>query len=95
MKKTVPADENPYSSKNQGEDVDDRVFILSIKEAEKYFSSDESRIATYKGQDSWWHLRSTGDNVATYVDTKGDISNGGGYKAERGVRPAMWILIEN
>lgn len=70
----VTADENPeHKGTNQGYDADDKVFLLSIKEVEKYFNSDKDRgckptrhaicngvlIDEDKGQ-CWWWLRSLG-----------------------------------
>ncbi len=40
---SVKADANPKYSVNAGIDTQDKVFLLSIEEAEKYFSSDEDR----------------------------------------------------
>lgn len=43
---TVSADENPKYSTNPGNATQDQVFLLSIKEANKYFSTDEVRQCT-------------------------------------------------
>ena len=40
---TVTADKNPSYSTSPGNDVTDKVFLLSIAEVNKYFSSDEAR----------------------------------------------------
>ena len=41
---TVTADENPWQPEvNQGNDTEDHLFLLSTKEAEKYFSSSDDR----------------------------------------------------
>ena len=40
---TVLADKNPYYSTNAGNATFDKIFLLSITEVEKYFSSDEAR----------------------------------------------------
>ena len=40
---TVSADENPRCDTDPGNATKDRVFLLSIVEAEKYFTSDEAR----------------------------------------------------
>jgi len=40
---TVSADKNPKHSTNPGNATTDKVFLLSITEAEKYFTSDEDR----------------------------------------------------
>ena len=41
---TVPAHRNPISVNDPGNDTEDKIFSLSIEEAEKYFTSDEERI---------------------------------------------------
>lgn len=43
---TVTADENPQSDVNPGNDTQDRVFLLSIEELNKYLTSDEVRVCT-------------------------------------------------
>ncbi len=103
---TVSADKNPYFSTNPGNATQDQVFLLSITEANKYFSSESARqceptdYAVANGaseRDSgncWWWLRSPGyyqDNAA-YVDDSGDV-NDLGYDVDyvRAVRPALWI----
>lgn len=40
---TVSADKNPLYNTNPGEETIDKVFLLSISEAEKYFSSNDAR----------------------------------------------------
>ena len=40
---TVSADKNPDYTTNPGKSTQDQVFLLSIMEAERYFSSDEAR----------------------------------------------------
>ena len=71
----VSADKNPKYSTNPGNATTDKVFLLSITEVEKYFSSDSARqcepteyaIANgaYVNSDNgncWWWLRSPGDD---------------------------------
>ena len=41
---TVTADANPEYDTDPGNDTQDKIFLLSISEAEKYFSSDEERM---------------------------------------------------
>ena len=41
---TVAADPNPDYSTDPGEETSDKVFLLSIKEVNEYFHSDEDRI---------------------------------------------------
>ena len=70
---TVPADKNPDYNTTPGNATNDKVFLLSIKEAEKYFSSGSARqckptkYAVAKGafvhidnDNCWWWLRSPG-----------------------------------
>lgn len=56
---TVSADKNPKCSTNPGNATTDKVFLLSINEAEKYFTNDEARkcapTAYAKAQRAWTH----------------------------------------
>ena len=78
----------------------DKVFLLSIDEAEEYFASDSARACSTtsyaRGRGSWW-LRSPGDytNRAALVDSDGSISVYGLDVDWDGVavRPAMWINL--
>lgn len=73
---TVSADKNPKYSTDSGNTTTDKVFLLSINEAEKYFSNEQARKCTAtayviaiaqsaydtKIHDvAWWWLRSPGD----------------------------------
>lgn len=40
---TVRAEQNPFFDTDSGKDTQDKVFLLSIEEADRYFSSDEAR----------------------------------------------------
>ena len=75
-----------------GEITEDQVFILDIKELEKYFSSDEDRkimpteyaqnkgaFVDTKNQACWYWVRNPGDDAkyAAYVNCKGDILHRG------------------
>lgn len=88
------ADKNPIYSTHPGFATTDKVFLLSITEAEKYFSSDSARqckstkyaIANgaYVDDDNgncWWWLRSPGayQNDAAYVDHDGSVVCYGNY----------------
>ncbi len=86
---TVSADKNPKYSTDPGNATQDQVFLLSITEANKYFSSDSARqceptdYAVANGAREsddngiclWW-LRSPGDpqNFAAFVSYKGDVA---------------------
>lgn len=88
----VTADKNPRYSTNQGNDTEDKVFLLSVKEAEKYFKSYEKRkckttdiavqngayVDEYNGH-CWWWLRSLGDysGSETHVMSDGSVDYDG------------------
>lgn len=104
----VSLDGEPYYSyTDTGNATHDKVFLLSIQETEKYFASDDSRIAystkykdergsDYAGHCMWW-LRSTGNyqDYAAYVNTAGFIFDGIPVNKDiYYVRPAMWVFFE-
>lgn len=108
---TVPADENPHYSTNPGNATQDKVFLLSITEANKYFSPDSARQCKTMeyavangvwGSDTgncWWWLRSPGDrqDCAACVVSTGCIA-AYGYSVnigDRAVRPALWIDLNS
>lgn len=105
---TVSADKNPRCSTNPGNATQDRVFLLSITEANKYFSSDSAKqckptdyavangaCESYSGE-YWWWLRSPGldQNDAAYVTDShvSEFGKGVDY-VHCAVRPAMWISL--
>ena len=108
---TVSADKNPKYNTNPGNSTKDQVFLLSIPEAEKYFSSDEERVckatAYAKGKaplvryndGRWWWLRSPGlsTDCAAYVDDDGDVcAYGSSVDYDlTAVRPALWVELDS
>ena len=108
---TVSADKNPDYNTNPGNAMQDQVFLLSITEANKYFSSDSARqckptdYAVANGaweSDSgncWWWLRSPGytQNYAACVYNVGDVYESGDVvdRGDRAVRPALWIDLNS
>ena len=91
---TVKNYDNPKYGTKGGNDTVDKVFLLSINEANKYFSSDSDRSIR-----SWWWLRSSGSyqNYAAIVGRDGYVY-AGGYDVDsgfNGVRPAFWINLES
>ncbi len=94
---TVSADKNPSYRTNPGNSTQDKVFLLSIPEANKYFKSDEAR--KYARATCWWWLRSPGfsSDRAAFVESNGSVSVsiGNGVGLDYGaVRPALWINQE-
>ena len=90
---TVTADKNPRYSTPPGKNTTDKVFLLSITEVNKYFSTDNARqcqgteycYAQGADKDSngncWWWLRSPGcdSRYATGVNYDGSVSFDGDY----------------
>ena len=108
---TVSADRNPTTRADPGKDTKDKVFLLSIKEAKKYFASDEARTCiptTYakangcfvgdSGACLWW-LRSPGKHAdrAAAVNVGGSVNAYGSSVRDgrNAVRPALWIHLES
>ena len=102
---TVSADNNPDSDISPGNATEDKIFLLSISEAEKYFKNDQERLceptayAIAKGDRaeycSWW-LRSPGIFSFSFANvwcSDGVISTTGVLVTHYSVtvRPAMWI----
>ncbi len=93
---TVSADKNPEYDTDPGNETNDKVFLLSITEAKKYFEKYDigKCIATdyavdngaysRRGSNCWWWLRSPGDNQdhAAYVLDGGEVRYCGGYVGE-------------
>ncbi len=107
----VSADKNPSYSTDPGKATQDRVYLLSIPEAEKYFSSDKARICTPTAyakeqgtltDDSgacWWWLRSPGYSSydAALVTRGGSINFSGDYVNDgySAVRLAVVVRLSN
>lgn len=100
---TVYNDENPDYGTYSGSDTTDKIFLLSVDEAELYLSQNQrnakpTRYIKDKGgwntDTCWWWLRTAGDSnkKAVYVDEFGNIGYKGNYiNDEICVRPAMYI----
>ena len=90
---SVSNPDNPSYRTRGGNQTQDRLFLLSIDEANRYFSSNSARkgyptpyaasygisVSEEEGSTSWWWLRSPGeeDVMAAYVDVDGRISEEG------------------
>ena len=106
---TVSADKNPSYSTSPGNSTTDQVFLLSIKEVNKYFSSDSARQCqgtaycyaqgAYKASNGncWWWLRSPGEysHCAAYVYNDGSVNYHDSIVnyVSVAVRPALWINL--
>ena len=107
---TKNEDNSKYGTSG-GNDTEDKVFLLSEKEAETLFSNDEEKIAkateyaeksvVYVNEEKavlWW-LRSPGSDSrsAAVVDNYGWVIGGGGYVDDSGggVRPALHLNLQS
>ncbi|WP_406037282.1 DUF6273 domain-containing protein [Succinimonas sp.] len=105
----VVNDNNPEEDTKGGNDTRDRLFILSVSEAEKYFESERERscrptaLARYHGawanigRTCWWWLRSPGghQDYVVNVGPEGELYLNG-YHANSdfyAVRPAMRLNL--
>ena len=88
--------DNPEYGTDGGNNTTDKIFLLSIDEANNYFSRDSERIAYYQGSVRWWWLRSSGiRNHAAFIGIDGFV-NVHGYRVDyiySGVRPALYLKI--
>lgn len=91
---TVTADYSEDFGTDPGNDTQDKIFLLSITEAEKYFENPAERCCTAteyaKAQgvwdgspngNCWWWMRSPGryQRYATYINHNGNVSEDGDY----------------
>ena len=106
---TVIADDNPNLDSNLGNITTDKVFILSMNEANEYFTSADDRkckptdYALAQGvylddnnDNCWLWLRSPGGfDEAAYVNCDGGVYFIGGSVDLHGnaVRPALWVKL--
>lgn len=106
----VSADKNPEYDTDPGNETNDKVFLLSIIEAEKYFATDDSRQCEptayavsnggYRSSDTgncrWW-LRSPGyfHSYAAQVELDGGVDRYGNFDyGTVCVRPAIWVNLD-
>ena len=107
----VSDEKNPLYGTDPGRSTEDKFFLLSISEAEKYLDSPEARICkptpyaisngavTSEKKAGFWWLRSPGDrpNRAAYIQNAGSI-NYIGCTVNTNllcVRPALWIDLDS
>ncbi len=99
----VPFDGNPYTETQSENDTTDKVFLLSIAEAERYFKDSKDRqfvVRSDKTKAANWWLRSPGKQSEsdesvnrTSVAYYGDINWESGE--ENVCRAAMWIDLSD
>ena len=86
---------NTEYDQSSGKNTSDRIFLLSIDEAKKYFPTDEARICkTKSGSAKTWCLRTQGntDFRISLVASDGSINTfGDNEEDDYGIRPAMWV----
>ena len=92
--------DNPEYGTPGGNETTDKIFLLSIDEANNYFADDAARTAyDLSGTVHSWWLRSPGsdgDRAARVRD--GGDAGAGGDSADRGrggVRPALWLNLQS
>jgi len=100
----IKNDDNAYMRTEGGYNTQDKLFALSIDEAESYFSNDEARIALptdYAKEQhiiDWWWLRSPGfDNRKSSAVFSGKVDRMGTCDVANirgGVRPALWMSTQ-
>ncbi len=110
VKTLITSDRHPDKpDTDQGSETENKLFLLSVDEAKKYFGSDEDRVCYASaflqgiletqtdGRCDWW-LRTAYDNwangaIIANVDPKGMI-NMSTHNCRLGLRPACWIRLE-
>ena len=79
-----------------GEVTEDRVYIMSVDDCNKYLYYRQNRIMEYGGTGSYWWLRSGGisSHFTSYVALDGKINARGRVNFSKGgIRPLMWITL--
>lgn len=108
--KTAKADKNPDYGTDPGTDSRDRVTLLSVSEAQKYFSGNDARAckatmyAVAQGVqvngegNCWWWLRTPGQfaGYAAGIFRNGEIDTVGDifYHEGDAIRPVIWLTLE-
>ena len=107
----IKNEDNSEHGTSGGNDTEDKVFLLSEKEAETLFSNDDERIAKATGyaeksgvcvnkeKSAMWWLRSPGSfrDCAAGVRSYGRVSRDGNivYDNSGGVRPALHLNLQS
>ena len=83
----------------EGNNTRDKIFLLSLDEANRHFKSDSARVATFQGEQAAWWLRSPGSHyygaaLCSTVNANGSIGRCT-IQSVRGVRPAFWLNLDS
>lgn len=104
----VENEDNPDYGTNGGNDTEDDVFLLSIKEVKEYlpdngrsegtaYAMDKGLVTDNINYAGWW-LRSPGSHtdIAAYINYYGGVdADGNSVDFDSfGVRPALWVSVE-
>ena len=90
-------DPSTYSMVSSGQTTKDRVFLLGVAEAEKYFATEEERMCTKypisNAVQCHWPLRTSYEEYVFIIGAFGDIDTSYYETAtsKYDIRPAMWI----
>lgn len=100
IESTIINSDNPESGYDGGDNTNDKVFLLSIDEVNRYFNSDGSRKTTLSsGTRCCWWLRSpgAGGKTAAYVYSDGSVDADSYvcFTEAYAVRPALWINLKS
>ena len=79
----------------------EKIFLLSVDEADQYFESDEARICMMRSEDGeerpveWW-LRTHGQGGGPYIRFVRNTGynrteDGEPFRMKKGIRPAIWV----
>ena len=99
---------NPFNGRGGGNDTADRVFLLCYDDvvnasygfSEDFEAHDGARIGTSSayaaGEVDWWWLRTPGTKtgMAMVIDDTGAATLSYDVSASFGVRPALWIILD-
>ena len=105
----VPAERNPKFDTDPGKDTQDKVFLLSIQDANQYFASDADRqckptetVAQKCAPDeesgccSWWLRSPSGKSSNAQIVDRSGCSDFGTFAFNNtvAVRPALWFYLD-
>jgi len=89
----------PYGIDASGtENTEDKIFLLTQQEADRYLGSDGVK-ANFDGKPWWWWLRAPGEKYTrtqnVTLDGKISVDGNPGFYTSGGVRPVMWLSLED